>query len=175
FALEMLRGDAGPQRAPRPAGWRGLARRGRWVLVPLACVVAAFGLSRLVPSAAPVLPAGERVTLRPMEYNATARFTPDGRVAFNARSAGVNEIFERHLASPAVRALGLEKMELAAVSSTNEFAVLQGPMLARVPGGGGTPQPIAESVVAADWSPSGELAVVRHVGRRYALEFPIGK
>jgi hypothetical protein len=174
FALEMLRGDAGPQRVPRPAGWRDLGRA-RWVLVLLGCVAAAFGLSRLMPSAAPVLPASERVTLRPMEFSATARFTPDGRVAFNAKSAGVNEIFERHLASPAVRALGLEKVELAAVSSTNEFAVLQGPMLARVPGGGGTPQPIAENVVAADWSPSGDLAVVRHTGRRFALEFPIGK
>jgi hypothetical protein len=175
FALKMPWADAEPQRVARAAGWSGLVRRARWVLVLLAGAGAAIGLTRLVPHAPSVLPVSERVTLRPMNFNATARFTPDGRVVFNARSAKVYEIFERQLASPAVRALGLENVDLAAVSSTNEFAVLQGEVLARVPGGGGTPQPVADSVVAADWSPSGDLAVVRHTGRRFVVEFPIGK
>src|SRR5262249_15119613 len=33
FALEMLRADAEPRRAPRPVGWRGLVLRTRWMLV----------------------------------------------------------------------------------------------------------------------------------------------
>jgi hypothetical protein len=76
-------------------------------------------------------------------------------------------------------------MLLAAISSTGELAVfltsspfvspLVPATLARVPGGGGTPQPVAENVVSADWSHSGELAIVRHEGTRSVLEFPIGK
>jgi hypothetical protein len=122
------------------------------------------------------------VTLRPTDPNLTARFTPDGRVVFSARSAGGDELFERNLASLSAQPLGLENFELAAVSSSNEFAVLRGPrgwmvsrILERVLGGGATPRGVAENVVAADWSPSGDLAIVRLIGPRSTVEYPIGK
>jgi hypothetical protein len=42
--------------------------------------------------------------------------------------------------------------------------------LARVPIAGGTPRPIAERVVSADWSPDGgEFAIARMVGRQCVL------
>ncbi len=47
--------------------------------------------------------------------------------------------------------------------------------LARVPFGGGAPREILEGVYGADWGPDGEsLAVVRAVGGRYQLEYPVG-
>src|SRR5262249_44892792 len=40
---------------------------------------------------------------------------------------------------------------------------------------GGVPRPIAEDVQAADWSPDGrELAIVRDVGGKSRLEYPLG-
>jgi Tol biopolymer transport system component len=48
--------------------------------------------------------------------------------------------------------------------------------LARAPLAGGAPRPILEDVEWADWAPDGNsLAVVRNVGGRDRLEFPIGK
>jgi len=48
--------------------------------------------------------------------------------------------------------------------------------LARVPFLGGTPRPIVDDVIAADWAPDGEgIAVARRVGPRYRLEYPVGK
>src|SRR5947199_115239 len=48
--------------------------------------------------------------------------------------------------------------------------------LARVPISGGTPHPIAESVVSADWSPDGnDFAIARMSGRQCVLEYPLGK
>ena len=48
--------------------------------------------------------------------------------------------------------------------------------LARAPLAGGAPRPVLEDVEWADWSPDGNsLAVVRNVGGRDRLEYPIGK
>ncbi|RPH66259.1 MAG: serine/threonine protein kinase, partial [Myxococcaceae bacterium] len=182
FALEMLRADAEPRRASPPAGLRGLARRSWWALVLVGVAAVGIAVTRLLPSPAPLSPSSERVTLRPTDQSLAARFTPDGRIVFSARSAGGNELFERNLASLSAQPLGLENWELAAVSSSNEFAVLKGPrpwmaprILGRVPGGGGTPRVVAETVVDADWSPSGDLAIVRLTGPRSSVEYPIGK
>jgi Tol biopolymer transport system component len=47
--------------------------------------------------------------------------------------------------------------------------------LARVPFGGGTPREVLEGVSGADWGPDGDsLAVVRTVGGKFRLEYPIG-
>src|SRR4029450_3752863 len=80
--------------------------------------------------------------------------------------------------------LGVQNTVLAAISPTGELAVsltsfpfVPGPASAppaRVPGGGGTPHAVAEDVVAADWSPAGELAVVRKEGFRCVLEYSTG-
>jgi Tol biopolymer transport system component len=47
--------------------------------------------------------------------------------------------------------------------------------LARVPFGGGVPRDVLEGVSGADWGPDGDsLAVVRVLGGKFRLEFPIG-
>ena len=48
-------------------------------------------------------------------------------------------------------------------------------MLARAPQTGGAPRAIAEAVEFADWAPDGSLAVVRRVGGKIRLEYPLGK
>ena len=76
-------------------------------------------------------------------------------------------------------------MHLLSVSSAGELAVLTGAKyrdhlnfvgtLARVPLGGGAPREVLENVHDADWSPDGsQLAVLREVGGKDRLEFPIG-
>src|SRR4029077_1718446 len=48
--------------------------------------------------------------------------------------------------------------------------------LARAPIAGGAPRAVLENVQWADWSPDGNnLAVVRDVGGRNRLEYPVGK
>jgi len=74
---------------------------------------------------------------------------------------------------------------LAAISRTGELAVLLHPSfsfflarrgtLARVPEAGSAPRALAEDVEFADWSPNGELAFTRVVGRTRVLEFPAGR
>jgi Tol biopolymer transport system component len=47
--------------------------------------------------------------------------------------------------------------------------------LAQVPFGGGAPRQVLEGVSGADWGPDGEsLAVVRGIGGKFRLEYPIG-
>jgi hypothetical protein len=152
----------------------------------VAALVAAVVIARLQPfrATAPRLTV-ERVTLRPIAFPRNARFTPDGRVVFTAREGRTEELFERNLASASIQPLGLQNMVMAATSSTGELAVfltsdpfVPGPIsatLARVPGGGGTPHVVAEDVISADWSPAGELAIVRSEGVHILLEFPVGK
>jgi len=84
------------------------------------------------------------------------------------------------------RSLGLGRAELLAISSTGEMALSLGShpvgtwinvgTLARAPLAGGAPRPVLEDVEWADWASDGNsLAVVRNVGGRDRLEFPIGK
>jgi DNA-binding winged helix-turn-helix (wHTH) protein len=119
-----------------------------------------------------------------------ARFTPDG--ASMVYSAGwyphKGNIFTQRLGAPGAQALGIESTLLLAVSSRAEIAMLNkisdsrpsvvhvGNLgtLARVPLNGGAPRELLSDVEAADWSPSGDLAVVRRIGDKSRLEYPIG-
>ena len=186
FALEALRSDVEPRPISRPSSFRSFLRKPWWAVALLAGLAAGVVIARLSTSPGPAAaPKVERVTFRPVAFPRPARFTPDGRVVFTARRGATEELFERNLASASLQPLGLQSTVLAATSSTGELAVFltsfpffPGPVaatLARVPGGGGTPQAVAEDVIAADWSPSGELAIVRKQGTRRSLEFPIGK
>ena len=95
------------------------------------------------------------------------------------------EIFSNDLKMPGARSVGVPASHLLAVSSTGEMAVLQGVhsffmftfrgTLGQVPLSGGSPRQIAEDVEGADWSPDGKmLAIVRDVGGRQRLEYPVG-
>jgi hypothetical protein len=72
------------------------------------------------------------------------------------------------------------------ISSAGDIALLtnvnvtgtytQSGTLARMPINGGDPREILDGVQWADWSPDGkQLAIVRDMGGKNRLEFPIGK
>ncbi len=117
-----------------------------------------------------------------------ARFASDGQTILYSAAWQGNpvEIFSARQGTVESRSLGLGRAELLAVSSTGEMALALAShpagtwvnvgTLARAPLAGGAPRPILEDVEWADWSPDGNsLAVVRNVGGRDRLEFPIGK
>jgi eukaryotic-like serine/threonine-protein kinase len=118
----------------------------------------------------------------------SAHFTPNGQsVVYGASWEGTPiDLFITSPESPQSRSLNLGGTALLAISSSGEMAVSvdsrpSGPYaqvgtLARVPLNGGSPRPVLENVQWADWSPDGNnLAIVRDVGGRNQLEFPVGK
>ena len=117
-----------------------------------------------------------------------ARFAPDGQtVVYSATWEGKPvEVFASRPESPESRALGLVGAEILAISPQGEMALLLNShqvkswihvgTLARVPIAGGAPREVLDDVQWADWSPDGNnLAVVREVGGRSQIEYPIGK
>ncbi len=117
----------------------------------------------------------------------SARFSPDGHnVIYGASWDGAPiEMFATDVKSAGTRSMEMPATQLLAISSTGEMAVLQPAeprfmltvrgTLGRVPLTGGTPRQIVEGVEWADWSADGKtLAVVREVGGKRRLEYPVG-
>jgi eukaryotic-like serine/threonine-protein kinase len=139
---------------------------------------------------ASVPPEFQRLTFDQPELN-DARFTPDGAsVVYTVGGhSSKGDIHTQRLGIPSSQSLGLPNAVLLAVSRQGDLAVLMEsskPLfemgyrtnpgtLARVPLGGGAPRELVPDVEAADWSPDGQLAVVRRVGHKCRLEFPVGR
>jgi Tol biopolymer transport system component len=154
--------------------------------VAAAVLLAALGIvlgEKLQPA---VVPAYQRVSFERGTIYA-ARFAPDGRGTFYSASWNGEPIqmYSTVENSPLSRPLGFESASLLGLSNSSEMAlVLRGThgsrldfvngMLARAPIAGGTPREILQDVRWADWSPSGELAVVHHADGHSRLEFPVG-
>lgn len=129
------------------------------------------------------LPTFERITFRRGVIE-SARFASDGHtiVYTAAWEGGPMEIYSAFPESPEARPLGFLNARILSMSAAGEMAILlhftpeAWGTLARVPLSGGAPREILEDIHGADWSPDGKnLAVVRRVGGRNRLEFPIGK
>jgi serine/threonine protein kinase/Tol biopolymer transport system component len=118
----------------------------------------------------------------------SARFAPNEQsVVYGAAWEGKpTELFVTSPESPQSRSLEHHGEELMSISSTGDIALLtnvtvtgtytQSGTLARMPLNGGSPRDILDGVQWADWSPDGkQLAIVRDVGGKNRLEFPIGK
>ena len=120
-----------------------------------------------------------------------ARFTPDGAsvVYSSGRYPQKGILYAQRLGAPGPQDLGIASSMLLAVSPKDELAILgessdsqpimaemgMSGTLARVPLNGGAPRELLAEAEAADWSPHGELAVVRRMGDKSRLEFPVGK
>jgi Tol biopolymer transport system component len=132
---------------------------------------------------------GKAATFQRMTYRRgtiySARMSSDGNgVVYCADWDGAGtEIYLASKEFPESRSI-LKNSVLLSVSSSGDLAVLTSPeyldhyefkgTLATVPLGG-APREMMKDVTAADWSPDGRsLAVVRVVGRKYRLEYPIG-
>ncbi len=187
FDLEALSGVSAAQQISLPAEKKRLP-----VMLAAAAAVLAVG-------AAAGLIAGKRVWSRPppsfhqLTFRrgqiTSARFAPDGRTVLYAAGweGKPYEVFVNRLESPESRPFGLERAEVLAISPSGEMAVslerrvvaafTRSGTLARMNVSAGTaPREVLEDVEWADWAPDGgSLAVVRDVGGRDRLEFPIGK
>ena len=117
-----------------------------------------------------------------------ARFAPDGQTILYSAAWQGNpvDVFTARPEAPESRSMGLSRTQLMSISPTSEMAVLLNSKaigawvsmgtLARAPLSGGAPREVLEQVQWADWAPDGNnLAVVRDMGGRNRLEFPIGK
>ena len=183
FALDLLRSPTGSIRpsVPTPVH-RG--RRARAILLAMAAiagVAGAFVAGRHQTGKAPTsIPEVEPITFRWGGITG-ARFLPDGRVAYSGVYEGrPSELFIS--GSPNSQALQLSDVRLLSASTAGELAVLRHPdwtrdqqgTLAHVPSVGGEPRELDDDIQSADWSPRGDLAVVRKKGANSTLEFPRG-
>jgi eukaryotic-like serine/threonine-protein kinase len=168
-------------------------KRNRLLPVAVLCgflVTLAVGLvagKRIWGGSAQSAPLYHEITFRRGEIR-SARFAPDGQTILYSAAWQGNpvETFSARQGMVESRSLGLGRAELLAISSKGEMALSLGShpvgtwinvgTLARAPLAGGAPRPVLEDVEWADWSPDGSsLAVVRNVGGRDRLEYPIGK
>ncbi len=167
---------------------RGLARifQGQvgWVALALILGGLGFGLGHRLDHRE--RPSFRRLTFR-QGLIRNARLSPDGQeVLYSAAwSGGPLMVYSTRPDSPESRTLELPEADLLGLSRTGELAIALGSRpiqswmwrgtLGVVPLAGGAPRALMEQVVAADWSPDGsELLVVRNVGGRNRLEFPLG-
>ncbi|MEO8218311.1 MAG: protein kinase [Acidobacteriota bacterium] len=117
----------------------------------------------------------------------SARFAPDGQtVIYGASWEGEpTRLFSTRpesaesspLMLPDAEILSISRAGLMALSLERRWAgrFIWTGTLAQVPLVGGAPREILEDVQWADWSPDGSsLAVVRNVGGKHRLEYPIG-
>jgi len=170
---------ARPGAATRP--WALIAR----AMIALALGAAVFAVGRRMGQTPP--PIYHLLTYRRGTIR-MARFAPDGQtIVYGAAWEGKpSDIFTTRVGSPESRSLGVTGAEVLAISSNGELAIsldsrqiknmVFNGTLARMPLVGGAPRQVLENVHWADWSPDGSsLAVVRNIGGKDHLEFPIGK
>jgi Tol biopolymer transport system component len=191
FDLEALSGVS----TPTMTGVRALPAEGksrRWPVLALAAILGAAIASPFVYTAGRKAgliepPEFHQITFSRGEVGGSL-FAPDGQtVVYSAAWEGAPfEVFINRPESPESRPFGLEKAEVLAVSKSGEMAVslnrrfahsfTRTGRLARISIAGGAPRDILDDVQWADWSPDGKsLAIVRDVGVKNRLEFPIGK
>jgi eukaryotic-like serine/threonine-protein kinase len=173
-----------PMRAAKSGGIRpyAIAAAGASLLAGLA-----LGWFLHAANSRPELPNYRQLTFRRGTIR-SAHFTPNGQsVVYGAAWEGKpTELFITSPESPQSRSLQRHGEELMSISSTGDIALLtnvnvtgtytQSGTLASMPINGGDPREILEGVQWADWSPDGkQLAIVRDMGGKNRLEFPIGK
>jgi Tol biopolymer transport system component len=186
FDLEALSAPSGPTTAiPATPSRRYLVAALAAVLLA-AAAFAAYSVGRRAGLAAGATPAFHQVTFRRGTVR-SARFAPDGQsIVYSASWNGQpTRLFLARPGNQDAVPLDPPDADILSISSTGEMAILLGSerggfwqsegTLARVALGGGSPRPVLEHVLEADWSPDGKsLAVVHFVDGRCQLEFPIG-
>jgi len=168
------------RRAARP--------RTAWILAAVSAAIAAAALLFAARSGRDPQPLAFRQLNFRRESIFQAAFAGENdTVVYSAATWGnTPQIFTVHPDYPEPQPLGPPGMQLLAVSSKGELAVLLGARyvwhrlftgtLARMALGGGAPREVQEGVRQADWSPDGsQLAIIREVGGMDRLEYPIGQ
>ena len=168
---------------PAPPKPRGASRLRLWAGAGLlAGILLGLGLRisyerRYSPPPEP--PSYRRLTFRRGDVT-SAKFAPGDTVVYSAEWDGApSTLFSAQPGNREAQPLALPSARVLAISPSGEMAILLGGedvgTLARVPFGGGAPREVLEGVSGADWGPDGEsLAVVRALGGKFRLEYPIG-
>jgi dipeptidyl aminopeptidase/acylaminoacyl peptidase len=125
------------------------------------------------------LPKYTQLTFR-KGYIHTARFAADGQTVIYDASweQRTPRLYRIRSDGTELRTLDLPPAQLRAISKAGDLAFSLGWFglrLARAPLSGGGPRILLDDVEVADWSPQGELAVVRAVDGKSRLEYPIGR
>jgi len=199
--LKRLKRDTDSARTPVAAASavsttkRLAAARLKKRVVPVAAVlavVAVFAIGFFLGQRVPQNTAAEKPIYHQLTFRRgairSARFAPDGQTIVYSASWQGNpvEVFTARREFPESRSLGLSRTQLFALSASGEMALaltsrrvgtwVSVGTLARAPMEGGAPREVLEGVQWADWGPDGNnLAVVRDVGGRNRLEYPVGK
>ncbi|HKA37026.1 MAG TPA: WD40 repeat domain-containing serine/threonine protein kinase [Thermoanaerobaculia bacterium] len=190
FAIETAMGVSSSPRSAAAASTS--PRRKRllgWILGAAAAAAALAAGLLLGPRFRPAEPPRFRRITYHRGYVESARFSPDERTVLfgSTRRDEPLKIYSTRLDSVESSALDLPAgATVLGISRTGEMAILlhcahhgywiRKGTLARVALAGGAPREILENVTDADISPDGkDLAVVREVGKRQRLEYPIGK
>lgn len=163
-----------------PVLWRAIAAAA--ALAALLLTVAVF----LERRAQPLLPKYTTVSFREGVLQ-QARFSHDGQtIVYSGQWEGeAPQVTAARVGSPESRSLGIPSGTIAAVSPTDELAVLLGceygflvecgGTLATVNLAGGSPRNLAEHVAFADWGPDGkQLLISTYSATGARLEFPPG-
>ena len=177
-------GPSGSTRIAR-APWRAVRRQLPWIVAALFAVVAIFALLLASRSGRGPKPLAFRQVNFRREAIFQAAFAGDTVVYSAATVGNTPQIFAVRSDYPEPQPIGPRGMTLLAISSKGELAVLMDAhyvwyrlftgTLARMTLGGGAPREIQEGVRQADWSPDGsQLAIIREVGGKDRLEYPIG-
>ena len=191
FDLEALSGISAPTTAVGTRASR-TARSRLTLLVGTTAVVSAVIAGLLAYAAGKKAgfvtpPSFHQITFSRGEVGG-ALFAPDGQtIVYSAAWEGNPfEVFINRPESPESRPFGLAVTELLAISKSGEMAIslnrratipfVRTGRLARISIAGGAPRDILDDVQWADWSHDGKsLAIVRDVGAKNQLEYPIGK
>ncbi len=162
------------RRTSHPRLWAGLGVLGGVLLgLALGATYAQKFIGRPEP------PSFQRLTFRRGDVT-SAKFAPGNNVVYSAEWDGTpSTLFSAQPGNREARPLALPSARVLAISQNGEMAILLGGddvgTLARVPFAGGAPREVLEGVSGADWGPDGDsLAVVRAVGGKFRLEYPIG-
>ncbi|HEY1249928.1 MAG TPA: protein kinase [Thermoanaerobaculia bacterium] len=177
----VVSGATAPAAPPRRGSF------GKWAAVA-AAVLAAFAAGMLLQSRSKVPPPSYQQITFGSGTIRTARFAPDGQTI--VYSAGWNgtplKLSLKHPSSPDSLPLELPSANLLSISPSGEMAIaidcksnhpgVCAGTLARAALTGGAPRDVAEGIQEADWAPDGaSMMVVRDVGGKSRLEFPMGK
>ncbi len=157
-----------------------------WAIAAILAFVAIIGGVFFLPTSNKLDPQYTTVTYREGELGA-ARFSRDGQtVVYSGEwEQEPRQISTYRVGSPESRDLGIPSATVAALSSSDQLAVLRdcehifllecGGTLATVSLAGGSPRDLAGHIAYADWSPDGNRLVVSKASAEGAtLEFPPG-
>jgi eukaryotic-like serine/threonine-protein kinase len=178
FDLESLseRSDATTTaRALQQSGL--LRRRALWAAAWLVSIAAAIVTAFMLGKRASVRPEPRYTQLSSGHGNvASGFFSSDGAsIVYSARWNGATaKVYSMRLDLAIEQALGLEGEVVGVAGGEVAFLRSDG-TLARAPLSGGGARDVAQGIIAAAWSSDGSrFAIVRRVGAKHVLEYPIG-